>query len=200
MIKINLLPFRAARKKENIRREVSIFLLTVLFLLVVSGYLHISLNQKLNDLEANETRLRLEANRIDEVLKDISLLKKDIKLLETRLEVIEGLESDKTGALQLLEEVAYAAPVERLWLSSLSESGGLLTLQGFAMDHKTVAYFMTSLSKAEHISDVDLKSTQFHNSPQLDKITKITTFVLTCKTNFSKPKPEPEQKGAKKGK
>ena len=37
MIRINLLPFRAARKKENVRRQISLFLLSLAFLLVVSG-------------------------------------------------------------------------------------------------------------------------------------------------------------------
>ena len=198
MIKINLLPFRAARKKENIRREVSIFLLTVLFLLVVSGYLHITLNQKLDELINEETRLTEESRQYDKIMREISLLKNEIKIVETRLEVIEGLENDRTGSLLMLEEVAYAAPVERLWLNSLSESKGLLTLQGSAMDHNTVARFMTSLGKAEHITDVDLKSTQLQNFPEYKL--KASNFVLTCKTSFIKPKPEPEQKGAKKGK
>ena len=198
MIKINLLPFRAARKRENIRREVSIFLLTMIFLFVACGYEFISLNQNLNHLEDEETRLREESKKYDKVLREIALLNKEIKIVETRLGVIEGLESDKTGALQLLEEVATAAPVERLWLNSLSESKGLLTLQGSAMDNNTVASFMTSLGKAEHITNVDLKSTQLQDFPQYKL--KASNFVLTCKTSFSKPIPEPEKKVAKKGK
>ena len=135
---------------------------------------------------------------MDKVLREIALLNKEIKIVETRLEVIKGLENDKTGALQLLEEVALSAPVERLWLNSLSESKGLLTLQGSAMDNNTVASFMTSLGKAEHISNVDLKSTQLQDFPQYKL--KAATFVLTCKTSFRKSKPEPAKKGAKKGK
>ena len=198
MIKINLLPFRAARKRENIRREVSIFLLSMVFLFVAGGYEYISLNQNLNRLEQEETRLREESKKYDKVLREIALLNKEIKIVETRLEVIKGLENDKTGALQLLEEVALSAPVERLWLNSLSESKGLLTLQGSAMDNNTVASFMTSLGKAEHISNVDLKSTQLQDFPQYKL--KAATFVLTCKTSFRKSKPETAKKGAKKGK
>ena len=43
MIRINLLPFRAARKKENIRRQVSIFLLSLAFLLIILFYYNWSL-------------------------------------------------------------------------------------------------------------------------------------------------------------
>ena len=198
MIRINLLPFRAARKKENIRREVSIFLLTILFLFVAGGYLHISFSLKLDDLQNKETRLREESRKYDKILREMATLKKNIKLIETRLGVIEGLESHRTEALQLMEEVAFAAPVEKLWLRSLSESKGLLTLQGTAMDHNTVARFMTSLGRAEHITSVDLKSTQLQNFSEYKL--KASNFVLTCKVSFSKPTPEPKKKDGKKGK
>ena len=198
MIKINLLPFRAARKRENIRREVSIFLLTMLFLFVAGGYMHIFFSHELDDLQSKETRLREESRKYDKILREIGLLKKEIKLVETRLEVIKGLESHRTEAVQLLEEVAFAAPVERLWLRSLSGSKGQLTLQGTAMDNNTVARFMTRLDKAEHILSVDLKSSQLRNFPEYKL--KASDFVLICKTTFSKPMPKTEEKDGKKGK
>ena len=51
MIRINLLPFRAARKKENIRRQVSIALLSVFFVILTIIYYQIRLNNKINDLD-----------------------------------------------------------------------------------------------------------------------------------------------------
>ena len=53
MIRINLLPFRAARKKENIRRQVSIFLLSLAFMLIILFYFNFSLNSKIGNLNSN---------------------------------------------------------------------------------------------------------------------------------------------------
>jgi type IV pilus assembly protein PilN len=50
VIKINLLPVRAARKKENIRYQVSMYLLCVVFSVCVMGYLTISMGSKTSDL------------------------------------------------------------------------------------------------------------------------------------------------------
>ena len=36
MIRINLLPFRAARKKENVRRQVSVFLLSLVLVVIIA--------------------------------------------------------------------------------------------------------------------------------------------------------------------
>ena len=60
MIKINLLPFRAARKRENVRRQVSIYLLCMLFLFCVMGYLHVSLGGRLDRLKTREESLQKE--------------------------------------------------------------------------------------------------------------------------------------------
>ena len=52
MIRINLLPFRAARKKENIRRQVSIFLLSLVFLLIILFYYNSSLSSQIDGLKS----------------------------------------------------------------------------------------------------------------------------------------------------
>jgi len=48
MIKINLLPFRAARKQANIRRQVSIYFLSVVCLMTLMIYLFLSLGQQVD--------------------------------------------------------------------------------------------------------------------------------------------------------
>ena len=62
MIRINLLPFRAARKKENVRRQISIFLLSFVFLLVAVIYYNVNLNQQIDRLKVKnkETTVQLE--------------------------------------------------------------------------------------------------------------------------------------------
>ena len=53
-----------------------------------------------------------------------------------------------------------------LWLESLSESQGVMTLQGTAMDNDTVALFMTELEKAPQIRSVDLDKTTLKFFPE----------------------------------
>ena len=47
MIKINLLPFRAAKKLENIRMQISVYMLTVVLVLLVHGFLFHETEQRL---------------------------------------------------------------------------------------------------------------------------------------------------------
>ncbi len=130
------------------------------------------------------------------ITKEIAQLKSETKTLKTKLEVIRNLEKQRVGPVQLLAEVARAAPLDRLWLESLSESQGVVTLQGTAMDNHTVALFMTELEKAPQIRSVDLDKTTLKFFPE-HKL-RAAGFVLMCRTAFGAPKPEKKQDQKKK--
>ena len=180
MIRINLLPFRAARKKENIRRQLSISLLSVAFLFIVMIYFFLQLNSTLKGLKEEEQSLQAELRTYEATIRRIAELEKKIKEIKAKLEVIKELEKNKTGPVHLLDEIAAAVPKDKLWLTSLKESGGVLTLTGTAMDNETVALFMTNLEQTEHISTVDLQSTRLRNLPQYRL--NVSDFVLECRT------------------
>jgi len=196
MIKINLLPFRAARKKENIRRQISIFMLSVILLLLVIGYLWWNNRSALTALK-NEHIIKTAEFKIHEkTIKQIDKIKKKVKVIKNKLDIIKRLEKNKTGPVLLLEELSIAVPRNRLWIDSLSEKKGILTLNGTAMDNDTVALFMTNLEDSEHVRSVDLKSTklQYIKKHKL----RVSQFVLTCKTYLFKAKPKIKAKGKHK--
>jgi type IV pilus assembly protein PilN len=188
MIKINLLPFRAARKRENVRRQVSIYLLCMLFLFSLMGYLHVSLGSQLTRLKATEESLQKELKTYATITREIAKLKKDTKDLNTKLGVIENLEKQRVGPVLVLVELARAVPLDRLWLNSVLETSGRLTLQGTAMDNHTVALFMTQLENAAHINSVDLGRTTLKFFPEYKR--RASNFVLTCKTAYAEAEPE----------
>jgi type IV pilus assembly protein PilN len=180
MIRINLLPFRAARKKENIRRETSIYFLTLVFLILVMAYLQTSSSSRLKILKAEEQSARKELAIYEKNNRIAAQIRAKIKEIQDRLTVIRDLEQKKGGPLKILTEIALAVPEDRLWLQSLVENGGMLTINGTAMDNDTVALFMTNLEKAKSITSVDLKSTQLQDFPKYNL--KASGFVVTCQT------------------
>ena len=196
MIRINLLPFRAARKKENIRRQLTVFGLTLVFLILVMAYFFISLTSQISDVKAEEQRLQAELAGYEKTLKRINELEKKIKEVKTKLTVIKDLEKGKTGPIALLDEIATAIPKDKLWLTSLSEAAGVLKLAGTAMDNETVALFMTNLEKCEHIVSVELQSARLTPLPQFKL--NVADFILECKTYAFKEKTKPAPAKPKK--
>ena len=119
MIRINLLPFRAARKKENIRRQISVYVLVVFLLFSGMSYYFIQLSTQLAGLKDEEKNVRAELKTYDKTIKKIKDLEKKIKEIKVKLGVIKGLEKNKTGPVHLLDEISKAVPKEKLWLNSL---------------------------------------------------------------------------------
>jgi type IV pilus assembly protein PilN len=197
MIKINLLPFRAARKKENIKRQISIYLGVVMVILLASVYEFIALSSALGNIKDEEKGLKADLKTYESTIKKIDALNKKINAIRAKLNVIKDLETGKTGPVRLLDELADAVPREKLWLKSYKESSGKLTLAGTAMDNETVALFMTNLEKTKSITSVDLKSTKLRRIKRYG--VDVSDFVLECKTYaFKKPAPPKTTKKRKK--
>jgi type IV pilus assembly protein PilN len=78
MIRINLLPFRAARKKENIRKQISIYILSVVCLVTLMGYLFIDLSREIKALEADKAAKKKELATYAETTKKIKEIKRKI--------------------------------------------------------------------------------------------------------------------------
>ena len=192
MIRINLLPFRAARKKEDVRKQVGIFFLSIIFLFTLMAYLTLNLDSRLAASKSEEDRLRKELSKYFKVTGKINQIRQKTEETRSKLVVIRGLEEKKTGPGRLLDEIAMAVPRDKLWLRSLNEGNGLLTLEGTAMDNNTVALFMTNLERTPLINSVDLKTTKLKH---LEKFKlDVTDFVLTCKTSAIKEKEKPKPK------
>jgi len=186
MIRINLLPFREARKKENIRRQISIYVLSLVLLICLMVLAFIRLNSTLNGLKAQKREKVKELAKYKDTNRRLAEIKKELSEIRTKMEVIRGLEKNKMGPVQLLDEIASAVPRDKLWLRSLLEKKGVLTLEGTAMDNETVALFMNKLEAAPHIKTVDLKSTRLR-ALKAYKL-NLMDFAVECRTYAFKEK------------
>ena len=196
MIKINLLPFRAERKKENVRRQVSIYILSVFFFLMAAGYFFMDYSMRLSALEKTKKEKKRELASYKKTDQELKIIQKKLKETRAKLKVIQQLEKNKRGPVLLLEELARAVPKEKLWLKSVVEKKGILTLEGSAMDNDTVALFMTNLEKAEQFTSVDLRSTKLKTLT--DVKLNVSEFVLDCKIYSFKETPAPTTKKKKR--
>jgi type IV pilus assembly protein PilN len=177
MIRINLLPFRAARKKENIRRQVSIFLLSIAFLLIVLFYYNWSLSNKIDDLNASIKKTQTELDKYDKINKEIAEIKKKLSNLKNKLAVMDTLEANRFEPTRLMDAMTQIIVPKRMWFTRLESKDQDLKINGIALDNKTVADFMVRLEQSGLFSDVDLntlKQTTVQKS-------NLKSFQISCK-------------------
>ncbi len=189
MIRINLFPFRAARIKENIRRQVTIYLLSTVFLLLALSYYTLDFSKKVKTLRADQDEQQRKLATFQTTTAKLKQLKDTIADVELKLNTIRELEKGKTGPVKLLDDIAMSVPRDKLWLTSLKESAGILTLEGTAMDNETVADFMNRLASTGSIKSVELVKTQQKEIKPLKL--NLQDFALNCKTYAYKEPPPP---------
>jgi len=180
MIKFNLFPFRAARIKENIRRQVTIYILSIIFLTLASSYFYLDLNGKVKSLRNKQDVKQKELDSFKDTNVKIAALKKTIADAEVKFKTIQRLEKAKTGPVRLLDDIATSVPEDKLWLTTLKEQKGTLILNGTAMDNETVADFMNRLQNTKSISSVQLVRTRQKKIQGVDLSLK--DFSLNSKT------------------
>jgi type IV pilus assembly protein PilN len=192
MIRINLLPFRTERKKENVRRQVSLFLLSLVLVLLVLFYYNFNLNSKIGKLNKRIETTNNELTKYNEINKEIARIKKNLEVLQKKMAVIAQLESDRYAPVILMDTMTQVLVAKRMWLTSLSVSNTNVKIDGIALDEKTVADFMVQLQKSGLFNNVVLKSVK---RKEVEK-SNLKSFQVVC-TKVAPPKPEEPPKKRK---
>jgi type IV pilus assembly protein PilN len=176
MIRINLLPFRAARKKENIRRQVSIFMLSLVFLLIIFFYYNFSLSNKVDSLNANIKNTKTELEKYNKINAEIAQIKKKLSNLKKKMAVMKTLEANRFEPTRLLDVMTQVVVAKRMWFTNLESKGDKVNIKGIALDNKTVADFMVRLEDCGLFKEVDLKTLKRSNAKAAD----LKHFVISC--------------------
>ncbi|MDF1590901.1 MAG: PilN domain-containing protein [Desulfobacterales bacterium] len=158
MIRINLLPFRAARKKENIRRQLSIFVLMFAFTAVTLVYYNGTLNDKLTTLETEIEAKKRELATYKKDIQEIQQIKKRLEDLQNKTRIINQLNVNREVPLSFLDSINELIIEKRMWLTNLRLTGRSVSIKGIALDNKTVADFMTRLEKSKLYTNINLQT------------------------------------------
>ena len=182
MIRINLLPVKAAQKKEMLKGQMMVVVLVLIISAGVcaAGYVYLT-----SEVEARQVQIdnkRSEIARLGKVIKEVKDFEKRQKDLRAKLDVLETLKSSRGGPLYLLDELYRAMP-EKVWLTGFKESKGQAQIKGVGANEEDVAMFMRNLEQSDLYDGVELKVTK---QKVQDKI-KFHEFDITCNTKSGKP-------------
>jgi type IV pilus assembly protein PilN len=177
MIEINLLPVRAARRRESIRLQISIAALTLFLVIVCIILLQANLKKRENAVDKQTALVKEEIAKLEKVVGEIEKLKQERAKLEQKRAVIRDLDRGRMRAAYILGELSQRTP-EKIWIESLDKSGKSLKITGVALDNETIANFMMVLERSKYFGGVELGS-----SEQIDRGgMKLKKFNLNCST------------------
>jgi len=178
MIRINLLPFRVRIRKENVRQFISVYLLSVVLVLVSICYLWIRQNNQVSVLDSRLKELTREADSFAKYEKILQELMRKKEIIETKRRVIHDLQKDRDKLVRILALMSISLPAERVWFDKLLQSGNSITVEGIALSNETIAEFMRNLEVSPYVvrGSINLVHSRLTAMGGM----KLREFRLTC--------------------
>jgi type IV pilus assembly protein PilN len=178
MIRINLLPFRVRIRKENVRQFISVYLLSVVLVLVSICYLWIRQNNQISVLDSRLKEVTREADSFAKYEKILQELMRKKEIIETKRRVIHDLQKDRDKLVRILALMSISLPAERVWFDKLLQSGNSITVEGIALSNETLAEFMRNLEVSPYVvrGSINLVHSRLTAMGGM----KLREFRLTC--------------------
>ncbi len=159
MVTINLLPVKAELRKRALIEHAAILGFCVIVAILLLSTIQGSLNSKKDYLNAEIASTKVEINKLAKEAEKIEEFKKRKQDLERKLEIIANLKTQKSGPVEVLDQLSLIIP-EKAWVNSIKNSGNSLVLDGYAVDNPTIAQFLKRLQASQYFSDVVLVLSQ----------------------------------------
>ncbi len=148
MIRINLLPHRQIKRAER-QRQFVLMLAAVAALGAGVVFLGQTLiNAQIDKQAERNTRLETANAKLDKEIEEIKALKSQIQDVLSRKQVVENLQTDRSQAVVVLDEISRNIP-EGMYLKSIKQQGNLITLEGVADTNARVATLVRNLSSSQ---------------------------------------------------
>ena len=143
--RINLLPWREARRRQQQRNFIAMVVLAAAIAGLGVFAAHLQIQAMIKGQEARNEYLRGEITRLKKAEAEIKELDKTKARLLSRLEVIQNLQTSRPVMVQMFDTLVRLLP-ENLYLTSLKNDGNQLLLKGVASSNNVISDFMRSLA------------------------------------------------------
>lgn len=145
MIRVNLLPHRQVRRELRQREFglMAVFSAIAAAFIIFLGWTYI--NSQTDAQVARNGRLNGAIAKLDKEIADIKNLKDQISIMLERKQVVENLQTNRSQAVVVLDELSRRLP-EGMYLKSIKQVGNVITIEGVADTNARVATLVRNLS------------------------------------------------------
>ena len=145
MIRINLLPHRAEKRRARQIQFVSLCVISAILAAVVVGLVHVAISARIDYQQSRNNYLKAETAKLDKQIAEIKKLRKQTKALLARKEVVENLQSTRSDVVHLMDQMLRILP-DGVYLRSLNQKGNKIHLVGYAQSNARVSTLMRAIA------------------------------------------------------
>jgi len=178
MANINLLPVEYREKEKfNLRRVLII--LFVVFLAFGTAYLYYYLELQIDYKEQQLKIMKTELAALEKVIKEVKDLEKDKKMVEERIQVIEGLIKNQSHLSRILGEYS-ASLMDEVWIDNLSLSANqTFDFSAHTYNNYLIAKYMVTLKDDPTFDNIELAYVRKSKIKEEDAEVEIVSFKLS---------------------
>jgi len=177
MIKINLLPVRAAKKREFGRQQLVLFVLILVLAGIGNYFVYGRFQSQLKSLDKQIANTRAEIAQLEKTIGEVKSIKEDKKALEDKLKILDTLKKGRTGPVKVLDELASLVP-QKVWLVDFTEQNGGVSMIGQAASYEELSAFSKKLKGSVHFTNITIKGARQRADGTVD-------WTITCNANYS---------------
>ncbi|MDC8744593.1 PilN domain-containing protein [Xanthomonas campestris] len=193
MARINLLPWRAERRKAREREFYSMLGFAALAGVVLSGLIWFYYDGQISGQTERNAFLATEIDKVKAQNEEIKELDKKKDRLLARKKVIEELQANRSQMVHLFDSLVRTIP-DGVALTNIKQDGDILTLEGRSQSNARVSAYMRNLEGSGWMTNPDLSIIEAKSQdkaagqPAASSMdTKTLPYVFTLKVKLANP-------------
>lgn len=186
MIRINLLPHRAEKRRARQVQFIALSVISVLLGALLVGFVHAAISSQISYQERRNAYLKQETEVLDKQIAEIKKLREQTQSLLARKDAVEKLQSDRSDVVHLLDQMLRILP-DGVYLKTLKQTGNKINVVGYAQSNARISTLMRAIEDSPWLDSPAL--IEIHaSSAGGARVSEFTlTFNLTKQSAAVKP-------------
>jgi len=159
MPRINLLPWREAKRKERKLRFIASMGGAVACALVATGFVYLAYNHMIDEQAARNDLLKQQIKILDRQIEEINNLEQTKRQFIARMQIIEKLQGSRPEIVHLFDQIVKTLP-DGVYLTGVTENGDHLRFSGVAQSSTRVSAFMRNIDASQWMKNPTLEVIQ----------------------------------------
>ncbi len=177
MIRINLLPVRASKKRESGRQQIVVGALVIVLASLCNYLWYTRVDADETALNARISSTRDDIAKLEKTIGEVKSINAEKKALEDKLKILDNLKKGRTGPVKVMDELSNLIPA-RVWLAEYAEAGGNVSMKGSAVNYEDLSVFSKKLKSSKHFSDVVIRHANQRGDGVVD-------WEISCHADYS---------------
>lgn len=186
MIRINLLPHRAGKRKAQQVQFIAFSVISLAIGVLIVSFVHVAIMTQIDNQERRNAYLNKEIVVLDKQIDEIKKLREQTKSLLARKTVVEDLQSTRADVVHLMDQMLRILP-DGVYLKSLKQTGNKINLVGYAQSNARVSTLMRSIEDSPWLEAPNLVVINATNVGG----TRLSEFTLTFNLSPQAPPTAP---------